>query len=212
MPSPYLSTSPSGRRTDRRRKVHKAAAKFVHGLARTKSIAEERELDGQIPSAMEILAIHDACFAGCISRPHSLNPCSELRASTARVADFGSGSVRHLRTDKTDVRKLPSHPRVKRIVQEQVCQKRAHDAALRCTSARALRALRRGLHRSFQPSLDVEQEPGFLGVLSQGLHQEGMIDVVKQRPDVEFKHPVVIPASTPGDQGYDVADFPGLYP
>jgi hypothetical protein len=34
------------------------------------------------------------------------------------------------------------------------------------------------LHRRFQPTLDVQQYPGFLTVLAQSRHQEAMIEIV----------------------------------
>jgi site-specific DNA recombinase len=57
----------------------------------------------------------------------------------------------------------------------------------------------RGLHRRFQPAVHIEQNPGYLTVLAQSPHQQIMIDIVEQTPDVELDHPVVVPAATPGD-------------
>ena len=62
--------------------------------------------------------------------------------------------------------KMPRHPEIERIVQEQIGQDWRHDAALRRAFVARLKLPFRGLHWRFQPTLDVEQDPGFLTVLA----------------------------------------------
>ena len=40
---------------------------------------------------------------------------------------------------------------------------------------------------------------GFLTVLAQSRHQEAVIEIVEQAPDVELHHPVLVPATASGD-------------
>jgi hypothetical protein len=89
----------------------------------------------------------------------------------------------------------PPQPDVERIVQEQVGQQgRDHPA------------LRRSLHpgdklavvehrRRLQPTLDVEQRPGAVGVLAHGLEQQLVIDTVEEALDVDIDHPISTPTS-----------------
>ena len=56
--------------------------------------------------------------------------------------------------------KMPRHPEIERIVQEQIGQDRRHDAALRRALVARLKLPFRVLHRRFQPTLDVEQDQG----------------------------------------------------
>ena len=83
---------------------------------------------------------------------------------------------------------MPRHPEIERIVQEQIGQDWRHDAALRRALVARLKPPFRALHRRFQPTLDVEQDPRLLTVLAQSRHQEAMIEIVEQPPDVELHH------------------------
>lgn len=44
------------------------------------------------------------------------------------------------------------------------------------------------------------------------LHQQGMIDLIEGRLDVELDHPVILPATCPVTAIACLADLPGLYP
>src|SRR5271166_4420636 len=57
----------------------------------------------------------------------------------------------------------------------------------------------RGLHWRFQPAFHVEQDPWLLTVLAQSLHQQAVIEIVEQAPDVELDDPVVVPATASGN-------------
>jgi len=58
-----------------------------------------------------------------------------------------------------NVRIVSRHPRVERIVQEQVCKERADDPTLRRSRCARPDAAVLHLHRRLQPALDVEQHP-----------------------------------------------------
>jgi hypothetical protein len=94
---------------------------------------------------------------------------------------------------------MPRHPKVERVVQEQIGQDRRHDAALRRAFVARLKLPARILHRRFQPTLDGEQDPRFLTVLAQSRHQQAVIEIVEQPSDVELHHPVLVPATASGD-------------
>ena len=82
------------------------------------------------------------------------------------------------------------------------------DAALRRAFVARLKLPFRVLHRRFQPTLDVEQDPGLLTVLAQSRHQEAMIEIVEQASNVELHHPVLVPATASGDSDRLQRRFP----
>ncbi len=53
------------------------------------------------------------------------------------------------------------------------------------------------LSRSFQPPLNVQQNPLALRMLSDGAHDEGVIQIVKESFDIQIQNPVIPPASLP---------------
>ena len=89
---------------------------------------------------------------------------------------------------------MPRHPQIKSIVQKQIGQDRRHNPALRRAFAPFQNLPVRGLHRRFQPAFHIEQDPGLLTVLAQSRHQEAMIEIVEQAPDVELYNPVDSPS------------------
>ena len=118
-----------------------------------------------------------------------------FRLSSALAVKHGVVGV----PGEPDAGQMPRHPKVERVMQEQVGQDRRHDAALRRALVARLKLPIRALHRRFQPTLDVEQDPGFLTVLAQSRHQEAVIEIVEQPSDVELHHPVLVPATASGD-------------
>ena len=81
------------------------------------------------------------------------------------------------------VRKGPGHPKVKRVVQEEISQDWADDSSLWS----AARSLNQGSfllqHWGSQPSFDVEQRPRARDVFSDGPHQQRVVDIVERRHD-----------------------------
>jgi hypothetical protein len=53
------------------------------------------------------------------------------------------------------------------------------------------------LHWRFQPALDVENHPLFLGVFLHRPYQQILRDVVEEALDVQIQNPVIAPASLP---------------
>src|SRR5215467_8506418 len=90
---------------------------------------------------------------------------------------------------------LSRHPRVERIVQEQVCKERADDPTLRRSGCARHDAAVLHLHRRLQPALDVEQHPRAVRMMTDRLEQQLPIDTVEVAFDVDVEHPVVAPAA-----------------
>src|SRR3954463_14875840 len=64
------------------------------------------------------------------------------------------------------------------------------------------------LHGGGQPPADVEQNPAFVGVVSDRLEQQIMRDAVEERLDVEIEHPVLLPATSTGTDQRVVGQTP----
>ena len=157
-------------------------------------------MSGFVLGPIDVLAIHDPCLARMQFEIAGLEPFPDaikhvFRLSSALAVKHGVVGV----PGEPDAGQMPRHPEIERIVQEQIGQDRRHDAALRRALVARLKLPIRALHRRFQPTLDVEQDPGFLTVLAQSRHQEAVIEIVEQPPDVELHHPVLVPATASGD-------------
>ena len=115
--------------------------------------------------------------------------CPRLLGATA-VTD---GIVRI--TLERDVRELPRHPHIERIVQKQVRQKRRDDPTLRRPGRARHDAAVLHLHRSLQPALDVEQHPRTVRMTTNRLEHQLPINAVEETLDVEIENPIVAPAA-----------------
>ncbi len=51
------------------------------------------------------------------------------------------------------------------------------------------------LHGSFQPPLDVQQDPTLVGVVGYRFEQQVMGNAVEEGPDVKVDHPILFPAA-----------------
>ena len=110
--------------------------------------------------------------------------------------------IRHCIPLPTGPRDGPSAESANAIVpsiEGYLLRSRSHDAALRRALVARLKLPFHALHRRSQPTLDVEQDPGFLTVLAQSRHQEAVIEIVEQPSDVELHHPVLVPATASSD-------------
>ena len=201
-PSPdLLPHGLEGVAADGRREVRVNAAILVHRLAGAKRVAEKRELDsGVFAEPIDVLAIHDPCLARMQFELAGMEPLPDAIKHVFRLPSALAVKHRVIRVPgEPDARQMPRHPQIKRIVQKQIRQDRRHDTSLR----RALVALQdltlRSLHWRFQPAFHVEQYPGFLTVLAQSRHQEAMVEIVEQPPNVELHDPVTVPTPTSGD-------------
>ena len=55
------------------------------------------------------------------------------------------------------------------------------------------------LHGGFEPPADVEQDPSFVGVVSDRLEKQIMRNAVEKGPDIKVQHPILFPAALSGD-------------
>src|SRR5580698_710025 len=97
------------------------------------------------------------------------------------------------------LRMLTRHPRVERVVQEQVGQDRTDHASLRGPRTAWLECAILPLHRRLQPALNVEQYPRAVGMPTQRAQQQLPVETVEKRLDVDVEYPVVPPATLAGE-------------
>src|SRR5215468_11054397 len=102
---------------NRRGKVHVYPTVLIHRLPRTEGVAEKRELDvGVILGSIDVLAVHDPCFAW-------------MQFELARLEPF-SNAIKHVFclpftftmehsivsvSGEPDARQMPHDPHIKRI-------------------------------------------------------------------------------------------------
>jgi len=91
-------------------------------------------------------------------------------------------------------REFPVHPRIERIMHEQVSQQRRNRGTLRGSLLPRHHGPIRHLHRRFQPPRDIQQDPPLAGVVSDRFQQQGMRNGVEKGPDIKIQHPVLRPA------------------
>src|SRR5205814_3783154 len=96
-----------------------------------------------------------------------------------------------------DVRVLPLHPTIERIVKKKVSQYRADYRALRGSSFPADQGPVRHAHGCLEPSLNIQQHPFAVGVMAHGAHQKFPINSLEETFDIEVKHPVPSPTTLP---------------
>src|SRR5258707_14983060 len=82
---------------------------------------------------------------------------------------------------------------------KQIHQNRTDHTSLRGTTFPQQMIAFRSLERCSKPSLDIQQDPVFLDVAANRLHQEPVIDLIKGGLDVTLDHPVIFPAPLSGD-------------
>ena len=96
-----------------------------------------------------------------------------------------------------NVRVVPNHPRIQRIMEEKVGQQGADYTPLRRSPIPCRQGSIRKLHRGFQPPFGVEKNPRAVRVLAHSPDQKRMIDVIEEAFDVQIQHPVTAPAALP---------------
>src|SRR5262249_59912271 len=96
-----------------------------------------------------------------------------------------------------DARKRPRHPRIERVMQEQVRQQGRDHPTLRRSRRVRHDATVLHLHWRLQPALDVEQRPRAVRMLADGSEHQLPIDAVEESLDVEIEHPAVAPTAPP---------------
>src|SRR5215813_4567430 len=81
------------------------------------------------------------------------------------------------------MRPLPSHPQIKRVVQKQIGQQWANDSPLRGAAVTLLQVSFFILRWYFQPTFNVEFDPLLFRVLPHRAHHQIVIEIVEGRHD-----------------------------
>lgn len=71
------------------------------------------------------------------------------------------------------------HPLIESEMQKDICEHGTDDTPLRCTSKTRLDATVRSLNAGFQPALDVEQHPSFVGEALNCPHHQRVVKAVE---------------------------------
>src|SRR5712692_921869 len=91
----------------------------------------------------------------------------------------------------------PTHPVVEGEVQKNIRHQRTHHSALR----RPLRPRRQRpilqLDGSFEPPLEIEENPRALRVLPHGSKHQFMVEIIEEAANVQVNDPGIAPASLP---------------
>src|SRR6056297_1885140 len=69
-------------------------------------------------------------------------------------------------------------PGIECVVQKQVSQHRTHNTTLRCALVTVSQRTIRLLHRGLQPTFNVQQDPATTAMMTQGLHQQIVANIV----------------------------------
>ena len=152
-----------------------------------------------VASPVRILAIDDLRLLGMQFQPAG---CKAMPQRTAqRLRRLGALAVTNdvVRiTLERDVRILPRHPHIERIVQKQICQQGANYPALRRPGPARYDTAIFHLNGHLQATLDVEQHPATVRMVTDGLEQQLPIDAVEVAFDVNVEHEVIPPAALTG--------------
>src|SRR5262249_26997017 len=179
-------------------------ASWPLGKAAPEGVAEEVEAGVlEVSPAVRVLAVHDLRLHGGQLKTQGPEPLSDggpqhpglllgvaVRNNVIRV------------TLERAARELPVHPRVERIVHEQISQDGRNGGTLRGPFLPRDNGPVRHLHRRYQPPGDVQQDPPLAGVVSYRLQQQGMRNGVEKGPDIKVQNPVLLPAppTAPGQR------------
>src|SRR5262249_44046327 len=134
--------------------------------SRLKGVAEEVERDALVLSSpIVVLAVNDPGLRRMKLQTALLEPIADRFEHLPRMPLAAAMDDRIVSIAlELDRRKIPAHPVIERVVQEQVGEQRTDDTTLR----RALRSLFLGAvwssHRGSQPPRDVQSDPWKVGV------------------------------------------------
>jgi hypothetical protein len=84
-----------------------------------------------------------------------------------------------------DAGKVPHHPHVEGVVQEQIREARAYHPTLRSSRRTRYDAAILHLYRSLQPALDVEARPRAIRMFTDRSQEQFPIDAVEIAPNVD---------------------------
>src|ERR1700745_2299745 len=132
-----------------------------HYLSGSKLEAKKVKVDvGKVAAPVDILAVDDLRL---LRMQHQLADrqavdnrapeCPRLLGAVAMTNDVVRVPL------ERDVRKVPRHPRVERVMQEEVCQQGRDPPALRRSRYARHDTAVLNLHRRLQPAFDIEQYP-----------------------------------------------------
>src|SRR6201987_5640072 len=168
-----------------------------HYLSGSKLEAEKVKVDvGKVAAPVDILAVDDLRLlrmqqqlAGRQAVGNRAPECSRLLGALAMTNDVVPVPL------EQDVRKVPRHPRVERVMQEEICQQgRDHPALRRPRRARHDTAVLH-LHPRLQPALDIEQHPRTVRMVTDRPEHQLPVDAVEEAFEVEIEHPVAAPTT-----------------
>ena len=151
-----------------------------------------------VASTPAVLAVDDPCLVGVDPQahlPHSRGDRGQHVLGLPPALAVHDDVVG--KTLKRAARELPGHPRIERVVQEQVRQDRRNRRPLRGSLSSLHKRAVRALQRGFQPPLDVQQHPATVGDHLDRTNHELPRDGVEELLDVEIDHPVVLPTPLP---------------
>jgi hypothetical protein len=149
------------------------------------TIAEEIELDVLVRSSTVIVfAVNDLGLHWMKLKPAICETCPDgfqhqLRLPLTPAVHDGIVSVPLERI----VREGPLHPRIERVMQEEIRQERAYDTALRGASRPLKEETIRTFSRGSQPPSDVQTDPGKISVVRHSLFDQVMQDGIKGKYD-----------------------------
>src|SRR6516225_1958065 len=172
---------------------------FRPRLSRPEGVAEEVELlVGVVSAPVIILAVDDVRLLGMKRQATFGEPPLKRCAQhlCLRFAPTVTDRIIGI-TLEWDVRIVPPHPPVERIVEKKIRQEGADDPALRRASFPADQATIRHLNGRTQPPFEVEQHPGAVRMLAHRPHQQSPVDLIEKGFDVQIEHPGVAPTALP---------------
>src|SRR5919201_3459749 len=168
-----------------------------HDLSGSKREAEKVEMDvGEVAPPVHILAVDNLRLlrmqhqlAGRKAVSNRTPECPRLLGALAVTDDVVRVPL------EWDARKRPRHPRIERVMQEQVRQQGRDPPTLRRSRRARHDATVLHLHWRLQPALYVEQRPRAVRMLADGSEHQLPIDAVEKSLDIEIEHPVVAPTA-----------------
>jgi hypothetical protein len=183
----------------RRQEADKEFPPAILGTSRLEGVAQKVECDVFVLSRpVVVLAVDDPRLRRMKLEAALRKPTAnglQHRPGVSLTGTVDDGIVRV--TLEVDTRKRPLHPAIKRVVQEEICQQRTDDAALRRAFRPLLQCAVWTLHRSTQPPRNVQPDPRDVGVTRHGALDQIMRDGIKETFDVQVDDPVGVPAPLP---------------
>src|SRR6266566_2420592 len=157
-------------------------ASAATGKTAPEGVAQEVEAGVlEVAWAVRVLAVHDLRLHGVQLEAKSPEPTGD--GGPQRPGLFLGVAVRsdvvRIALERA-ARELPVHPRIKRIMHEQVSQDGRNRGPLRGSLLPRDNGPVRHLHRRYQPPGDVQQDPSLAGVVSYRLQQQGMRNGVEK--------------------------------